>query len=468
MPRFTLAALATGCLAAPALAQLPQHCDGQRMLAPATPAPRAFGVRVATNGTHWIIADSAASTACPDGCTSGMVHSYEMVDGRLVLRQSLVPADIGFQDRFGVRVEIDGNRMLVAAAFTIWPGLSTRGGAFIYEHDGEEWVEVGRLRPPEGEVDPAALSVFPLRAGLHGDLAILDAADGVMAYRRDPASGEWAFDQWVRIPDGTSDRAIFGSAVEIYEDWVFIGAIRDDSPGSPQGGSVFVYRDGPTGLELVQKLVPPTGSIDASFGYAMDFDGETLAIGAHSFDRVEQAQGAVFAYKLVGDEWVLRQEILHPNPRRIHRLGMRVEVEGDVLLANYEQNPPYESDFVAVFRRHADGVWRFGGRLYPKTPLFATGFGLALALHDGYALVGAEAEKPPRQPTIGGAAYFFDLACATCPADFNTDFAVDFFDALAFFNAFEAGDLRADLDLDGALTALDFLAFEAALRAGCG
>jgi|GEM_PF-2386318 len=59
------------------------------------------------------------------------------------------------------------------------------------------------------------------------------------------------------------------------------------------------------------------------------------------------------------------------------------------------------------------------------------------------------------------------LACETCYPDFDGDGSLTIFDFLAFQNAFDAGDTRADCDEDGSLNIFDFLCFQNAFDAGC-
>ncbi|MEK6700874.1 MAG: immunoglobulin domain-containing protein [Planctomycetota bacterium] len=54
-----------------------------------------------------------------------------------------------------------------------------------------------------------------------------------------------------------------------------------------------------------------------------------------------------------------------------------------------------------------------------------------------------------------------------CPADFNCDGALDFFDYDEFVVAFESGDLHADFDADGTVDFFDYDAFVVAFEAGC-
>jgi hypothetical protein len=57
--------------------------------------------------------------------------------------------------------------------------------------------------------------------------------------------------------------------------------------------------------------------------------------------------------------------------------------------------------------------------------------------------------------------------CVPCFADLNADGLVDTLDFLAFFNAWAAGDLIADWNGDGEINTQDFLAYLGAWAAGC-
>jgi subtilisin family serine protease len=56
---------------------------------------------------------------------------------------------------------------------------------------------------------------------------------------------------------------------------------------------------------------------------------------------------------------------------------------------------------------------------------------------------------------------------AACPADFNLDGVIDFFDYLDFVAAFSAGGAVADFNADGTIDFFDYLDFVAAFSGGC-
>jgi hypothetical protein len=79
--------------------------------------------------------------------------------------------------------------------------------------------------------------------------------------------------------------------------------------------------------------------------------------------------------------------------------------------------------------------------------------------------------KEPDSPSGRTSATFDDIeftpAPPACPADFNRDGFVDFFDADDFVLAFESGDPRGDFNDDGFIDFFDFDDFVLAFETGC-
>ncbi|MEK6700702.1 MAG: PQQ-binding-like beta-propeller repeat protein [Planctomycetota bacterium] len=73
--------------------------------------------------------------------------------------------------------------------------------------------------------------------------------------------------------------------------------------------------------------------------------------------------------------------------------------------------------------------------------------------------------------SAGGYLYAIDLVTPTCPADFNSDGTLDFFDYDAFVTCFEGGTCSpgksADFDADGTVDFFDYDAFVVAFETGC-
>ncbi|MEQ8316760.1 MAG: GC-type dockerin domain-anchored protein [Phycisphaerales bacterium] len=419
----------------------------------------AFGSRVAMNETHLLISDPGAATLCGDPfvCATGAVHAYERRDGRWHRFQMLVPPDATAENTFAV-LGLDGDRLLVGDTGA---GLAEpdAGGVFVYDFDGNEWVETGRIAPPE----PGFGFAFGGVVATEGDLAmVFDLREVVSVFQE--ASDGWAYRQRLTRPDGAGTRTRFGLAMAIEDDWAFIGA-REDDAIARFGGAVYVYRREIDGtLTYHQKLIPFDAADGTGFGTALAADGGRLAVGGYAADRETNAQGAVYVYELEGDQWVFRGDMTHRDPTGVDRLGETLDLHGDLIVAGAPGQRTLRAIGVAyAFARDSDGVWSQRARLLPETP--SAPFGAAVATNGRSAVVGARDEFV--EGVKVGAAHVFDLACEICRPDLDADGSLTVFDFLTYLNLFQDGDALADFDGDGELTIFDFLAFQDAFAAGC-
>src|SRR5690606_30498542 len=118
-----------------------------------------------------------------------------------------------------------------------------------------------------------------------------------------------------------------------------------------------------------------------------------------------------------------------------------------------------------VYQRRADGSWRQAATLLPEVRPAAL-FGSSVATDGASVIVGAPEETVGGAPQTG-AAHIFDLRCLLCRVDLDGDGELTFLDFLAFQSLFAAGDPAADFDGSGALDFFDFLAFQNEFTAGC-
>jgi V8-like Glu-specific endopeptidase len=83
---------------------------------------------------------------------------------------------------------------------------------------------------------------------------------------------------------------------------------------------------------------------------------------------------------------------------------------------------------------------------------------------------GWAADRPFESPWVGAifnGSLLFEFEPGACPADFNADGLLNFFDVSAFGLAFQGQDTAADFNSDGLYNFFDFSAFLDAFNAGC-
>jgi hypothetical protein len=449
-------------LPGPVIAQ--DSCSPQRIEPPAGTPPEKFGYTVATTGRFWFVGDRAARTLCPGStfsCSTGAVHVYELVNGRLEFTQTLVPPDVGLGDNFGYGMAAQSDRLIVGAPWhTVPGGVPQRGLLFEYRFDGTQWVEAGRIEPP-AQVE----ELFGLTIALDGDAMVVwnqvSRPDAVYAYRLD--GGQWNHVQTLS-PGPEAFAWDFGRRMVLDDDWLFVAAPDDDAI-TGGGGSVFIYtREADDTYTFFQKVA---ADFFGRFGTDIAYNGRSLLVGVPGYAPEHRTQGGIFAYSFDGEAWVLDERLTLSDARRYDALGWRISTEGRAMLSQAPGRLAPEGRIaVFQFEQRADGAWREVRRLIP-TPLDRTGdFGFEMVIDGGLALV-ASLDEVASSGDEDGTAYLFDLSCNPCPPDLDSDLALTIFDYLLFFNLFEEGDPLADFDGDGELTIFDFLAFQTAFDAGC-
>ncbi|PKN32005.1 MAG: hypothetical protein CVU63_21010, partial [Deltaproteobacteria bacterium HGW-Deltaproteobacteria-20] len=141
------------------------------------------------------------------------------------------------------------------------------------------------------------------------------------------------------------------------------------------------------------------------FGWDVDMDGNTIAVGAPWHDST----GAVYVYESSGANW--DETKLVPAGATIgDTFGASVAVEGDTLLVGTPREEaaisPGEGK-VHVFTRGAMG-WSSTATLKPSDSAQRDCFGRSVTLIDGAALVGASFDCDGTTPgPTAGAAYWF-------------------------------------------------------------
>ena len=442
------------CVASAAHAQCPE----QRLLPFAQPSIGDFGSIVAMNDRHLIVADRQSDFLCggEPSCNSGLVYAYQRgADGSWELIQTILSSDAGRAYAFGDALALDGDRMVVGAPGSdlVWPDV---GAAYVFEFDGEQWVEVDRF----GEPLPITDNEFASIVAMSGDVILASNYFQVFLFRK-RAEG-WTYVETINSPSALGSGIAFG-AMALNDEWLFIGDAFDRTMGS-EAGAVHVYRWGVDGRPVyVESIYTPIPEDGRRFGGSVALDGDTLAVGATNARQRGRTTGAVYMYSLTGGHWTATQRVL-PAESDDMMFGGSIALEVDRMAVgapNDRIGGPWGS--VRLYERDGIGRWQSRGTVLPGS--LASQFGGSVTMSGDELAVGA------RQTQLGGvdqgSVDIFDLACLLCRPDLDADGRLTIFDYLTFLNLFDDGDARADFDGDGELTVFDFLAFQTAFDAGC-
>lgn len=187
------------------------------------------------------------------------------------------------------------------------------------------------------------------------------------------------------IPDAGSHSPqpgeMFGSAVAVAGDWLFVGAPREDVDAASHQGAVYVYRWVSTSWQFTQRLVASSGQAGDNFGCDLAVEDDVLVVGAQMYDRPLGDPGTAYVFGWSGATWSELVEL--PNPALASEsdddlFGSTVAIDGDWIVVG-APGPDNGSGAAWVFERQA-GAWSPAS----VTALVPTGLGPPLVAHDRF------------------------------------------------------------------------------------
>ncbi len=202
---------------------------------------------------------------------------------------------------------------------------------------------------------------------------------------------------WVEVEDLTAADAFdgdgFGTAIAAAGDELFISAVTGDR------GVVYVFERDGRSWRQASTLVAAAGATDERFGASLALVDDTLYIGATG---AESNRGATYVFRraaggwdeiarLVGDEIEAAPEDEDEAPRRRRgpvgpQFGSSIAVAGDHVLIG-APGTSRGAGAVYAFRRAGSSFERLAK--FPEEGERGAGFGSAITMHDGAALIGA-------------------------------------------------------------------------------
>ncbi len=331
------------------------------------------------------------------------------IDGPVTASRYIKAGNSDAGDRFGVRVALWGDTLVVGAhnedsnATGVNGDQSDNsapeaGAVYVYVHDGSDWQFQAYLKGSNSEADDN----FGVAVAIQGDTLAVGA------------SGEDS--NATGVNGDQSDNSLFNP------------------------GAVYVFtRSGGVWTQEAYIKASNTDSGDG-FGLDVDLDGDTLAVSAPSEDSgspgvngdqsdnsVNNA-GAVYVFTRSGTVWTQQAYLKAVNPSAIYSFGREMALSGDTLVAGSRlessnatgiNGDPFNtlggsSGAAYVFVRSA-GVWTQEAYIKASNAGIGDNFGAALDLHGDTLAVGAVREDTAA--SNGGAVYLFSRTAGVWTED---------------------------------------------------
>lgn len=289
--------------------------------------------------------------------------------GELVLmdEQTLL---IGSHERIQVFGKVDGEWISRQALFV--EGDSEHHFDYSGQMSGD-WLAVSVSPPHRQMSDPLAGTEYRY----------------VDLYRK--SKGIWEYAQRLQAQDSVP-MDNFGCSISIQGDWIVVGA-REASPFGKGSGAAYVFRLVGNRWQQQQKLTASNGAMDAGFGAEVDLDGNMLAVSADQESTFHKHSGAVYLFRLEGEEWMQVPEIVYPLASyNGSYFGFSIDLSGNRLLVGAREEGMYESGVAFLF--YFDGQrWVEHQKFLPPGLLHKQHFGSKVILGDDALFIVAGSEN---------------------------------------------------------------------------
>ena len=234
-----------------------------------------FGVAVDISDNYIVV---AAPEAEVDGDkAAGKVFVYEKIDGKWKAVSELNASDYGILERFGGRVKIDGDRIVVTSSAK-HNGNRAAGKVYIYKRENGKWIEESILTEGDGVAD----NLFGFQISISGSYAVIATHETQEVYVYKYDGLKWSHLQ--TLEGESSDE--FGKSISIFDETIVIGEpeanvkTEDGSKTKRRAGKVHVYELKNSKFEHVKTLTAKELNNWLEFGDCVDISGDYIAVGA--------------------------------------------------------------------------------------------------------------------------------------------------------------------------------------------
>lgn len=369
-----------------------------------------FGGAVAIDGDVVITSSPGFDfqpLATYEGAGAAYVFRHDGADW--VFEQTLRESDSERGGAFGSSIALDGDVALIGKPRDKDNGTNA-GAAYLFRLDGTTWVEEQKLVPD----DPAINDLSGIRVAIDGNVAVV-ARDynrgrgGAYVFRYDGTS--WTLEQQLIATAATSDLRM-GSSVAVSGDVVVIGSVTYNL-NAQTPGAAFVFRyDGST---WVEEQVLQAGDAQANdfFGSSVSVDGDLLAVGASGVrGEGDFNTGAIYTFRFDGTAWSQEGKLLDPSIRvNGAALGSNVSLDGDLLAAGVPQLA-FQTGRMFVYRL-TGGTWQEEVAYTPPDVMINDYFGISISISGRRVAIGeAYAQRGSTTPDVG-TFFIYELATGT-------------------------------------------------------
>jgi len=253
-----------------------------------------FGYSAAIDGDTAVIGSNFGND---NQDQTGSAYAFERRGSRWSEKDKLFPNNGDGLDQFGFAVALSGDTAVIGAPGDDDRGTSS-GAAYLFVRNGTRWSQKEKLVASDG----GASDAFGTSVSISGDTVVVGAPSISGGSSRGAAyvfvreGDDWPEHTKLLADDGASGDA-FGTSVSISESFIVVGAPLSDLAASGSGSAHLFVRTHDEWIEREQ-LLPQPADPDLLFGGSVSVSGNTVLVGAPGADDNGLDSGAAFVFQV--------------------------------------------------------------------------------------------------------------------------------------------------------------------------
>ncbi len=261
-----------------------QWTEEAKLNAPDQDPGDGFGCAVAVHGGTAAVGSMWDDT--PGGQNAGSVSIFERHGDAWIFREKLLASDGGAYDRFGESVAASGASVVVGAPLAY---LNNSGAAYVFDGDGDGWIENARLTSPDITADQD----FGRSVSIDGDRVLVGAPGGEAVHVFERIQDAWPHVATITAMEGNEGG--FGYSVALLGDVALAGVPGDEEAR----GSVVVVNRVAGAWSEQDRIVAAGGESPDQFGLAVSLGAGFALIGAQGADGPGgELSGLAYSFEL--------------------------------------------------------------------------------------------------------------------------------------------------------------------------
>lgn len=291
------------------------------------------------------------------------------------------------QDNFGKSVAIDGDYNIIGA-WTADDNGPESGVAYIHKREADHWKPLKKLVASDG----GAFHNFGSHVAIQGDYALVSAeghgefAGAVYVFHRHEGGADhWGQTQILTAPDRQSGD-YFGSSIAIDNGQIAVGATGSDDHGR-RSGAVYTFRLEGNQWMAHKKMTDKEGTANDHFGSSVAIDETTLIVGATRDNKA----GSIIIFEKTDGDWQQRLKVFASDGKAKDAFGNSLSLFDNRLAVGADGVDGF-TGAVYIFERHLGGSDNWGElkKIQPEDGDVDDHFGKNISLYGDYLLIGSE------------------------------------------------------------------------------